>query len=127
MVGMVAADTPAAMDLAFPPANVMASNTCTMPVTVPSNPRSGSREMNVLIRVMFALSRPLTSEISLSLIICAFQEVRSGRLSHLESAFPTSFLCSVLMNQMRSNINAHMQKVAAAMSHSTSPPASMYC
>ena len=44
MVGIVALDTPEAMDLAFPdPDNAITSNTSIMPVTVPINPSNGQR------------------------------------------------------------------------------------
>ena len=82
IVGIVAADTPEAMDRAFPPEKVIASKTWIIPVTVPSNPSRGSREMNVLIMIMLVLRRSLTSEINCSRMRCARQDVRSGRVSH---------------------------------------------
>ena len=62
MVGIVAADTPDAIERALPPEKVMASNTWIIPVTVPNKPRRGSREMKVFIRIMLDFKRSLTSE-----------------------------------------------------------------
>ncbi len=48
IVGMVALDTPDAMDRGLPdPAIAMTSNTSTMPVTVPSRPSKGHKATQV--------------------------------------------------------------------------------
>ena len=54
MVGMVALDTPEAMDRAFPdPENAITSNTSIIPVTVPINPSKGQRATIVFMIIRY--------------------------------------------------------------------------
>jgi len=83
IVGIVARDTPPAIDFASPPP-VMAKavNTSIIPVTVPSSPNNGHKAIKVLMIGMFLFIFSWVSEISFSLIAWAFQDLCSERDVH---------------------------------------------
>ncbi len=96
IVGIVACDTPAAIDRGFPvPENAITSNTTIIPVTVPSNPSNGHNATIVLINGKNVSMLIDTREIIASRIRRAFQDRRSDRASHVAITSRTTRRCAV--------------------------------
>src|SRR5690606_41800528 len=126
MVGIVALDTPPAMDFASPPpVRAITKKTSIIPVTVPSRPSSGqTTTRDSIIGKVERRSREI-SEIIMLRICLALQELRSDLAFHTPSALRTRFAWVEFRYQILSKINENLTNSSAAMTQSTPPPLAM--
>ncbi len=113
MVGIVARDTPPAIDRASPPpVTAMTWNTTAIPVSVPMNPSNGHNDTHTLINDRFCSIFSRVRETSARRICLAFQDARSARCSQALTTTITSPGSTKRKYQIRSNTSVHMKNVS---------------
>ena len=126
MVGIVAFDTPAAIERAFPEPDIaITSKTSIIPVTVPINPNNGHKATKAWITGILPLRFKIKREMAFWRICSAFHDDLSSRACHPSKTLRLLSLCDTNTYNTRSRMSIHITKIKNPMTKSTWPPVSV--